>query len=208
VGFIRFPSERPAAKVAGTAAVVLALAATVAGLGGKGIGFTSPVAEPQGQAPVADRPGCPNSGQIPEAGRLGRAEATTLCLLNLERAGRGLAPFTADSRLHLAAARHSRDMAERDFYDHESPEGATPSQRMAAVGYPLMGATAENIHWGVGTRAAPVRIVEDWMDSPGHRANILNPRLTLVGVGVADGAAKPHTAGRAAVYTTDFGGPA
>jgi uncharacterized protein YkwD len=62
---------------------------------------------------------------------------------------------------------------------------------------------AEHIHWGVDVSARPKQIVIDWMNSPGHRANILNPSLTHLGVGVAfDAPERVH--GAAAVYTTNF----
>jgi uncharacterized protein YkwD len=98
-------------------------------------------------------------------------------------------------------------MAMRDFYEHETPEGYEPISRMAAAGYPTGTASVgENIHWGRDVNATPVRIFQDWMDSPGHRANILLPHFTEVGVGVAHEAPHPAVQGPVGVYTTDFGG--
>ena len=97
-------------------------------------------------------------------------------------------------------------MAARDFYGHDTPDGLDPKSRIAAAGYPLIGATVgENIHWGVEANATPVRIFHDWMTSPGHRANILRPDFTEVGVGVAHEAPRVSVDGRVGVYTTDFG---
>jgi uncharacterized protein YkwD len=77
---------------------------------------------------------------------------------------------------------------------------------MAAVGYPVITiTTGENLAWGSRAEATPVRVVEGWMESPGHRANILRPQFTEVGVGVAHEAPKVSVGGRVGVYTTDFG---
>jgi uncharacterized protein YkwD len=76
-----------------------------------------------------------------------------------------------------------------------------------AAGYSLPGAwVGENLHWGTEANATPVKAVEGWMKSPGHRANILRPEFTEVGVGVAYEAPINGSHGRSAVYTTDFGG--
>ena len=98
-------------------------------------------------------------------------------------------------------------MALRNFYAHETPEGSDPSTRVAGAGYPIPGASVgENIHWGIEANATPVRIFRDWMESHGHRENILRPEFTEVGVGVAHEAPKLEVEGRVGVYTTDFGG--
>jgi uncharacterized protein YkwD len=98
-------------------------------------------------------------------------------------------------------------MGARDFYEHDTPDGIEPAVRAEASGYPVLGATVgENIHWGIESEATPVRIVKDWMESPGHRENILRPAFTEVGVGVANDAPEPDVRGRVGVYTTVFGG--
>ena len=99
-------------------------------------------------------------------------------------------------------------MGVRKFFAHKTPDGVDPGRRMEAVGYPVSStATGENLAWGTGAEATPVRIVKGWMNSPGHRENILRPSFTEVGVGVAHDAPKRDVQGRAGVYTTDFGGP-
>ena len=128
-----------------------------------------------------------------------------LCLLNAERANHGLAPLRRDALLELASQRHSQDMADHDFFDHDTPGGTDPEVRIRATGYALP-LTGENLLWGVEANATPVKAMEGWMNSPGHRAAILESRCTEVGVGVVHDAPKDGTPGRAAVYTTDFGG--
>jgi uncharacterized protein YkwD len=98
-------------------------------------------------------------------------------------------------------------MALRNFFAHETPDGVDPGARMATVGYPVRATTTgENLAWGSGPEATPVRIVQSGMKSPGHRANILRPEFTEVGVGVAHEAPTVGVKGPVGVYTTDFGG--
>ena len=156
---------------------------------------------------VRDGEGCSESGTVPTPANLDSTRTATLCLLNRERSRHGLAPLRRSSILELASQEHSEDMAARDFYAHQTPDGVDPGNRVAAAGYPMAGTTVgENIHWGVEANATPVRIVRDWMNSPGHRANILRPEFTEVGVGVAHEAPRRFVDERVGVYTTDFGG--
>jgi uncharacterized protein YkwD len=144
---------------------------------------------------------CGRVGLAAEELGLGQTRTLTLCLLNEERAKRGLAPLTAEARLELASQRHSEDMAARSFFEHDTPEGVDPQERILAAGYPASNAfTGENIARGEYSESSPVEIVDSWMHSTGHRENILRAEFTEVGVGVA-------TAEAAAIYTTDFGGP-
>jgi uncharacterized protein YkwD len=124
----------------------------------------------------------------------------TLCLLNRERADRGLPKLRLNRRLSRAARRHSRDMVVRRYFAH-----GPFVNRIKRVGY-LRGARSwsvgENIAWGSGRLGSPGRIVRAWMDSPGHRKNILG-RWRHVGIGIKAGS--PSGYGDAATYTTDFG---
>jgi uncharacterized protein YkwD len=156
---------------------------------------------------VGDADGCPRSGDLPKSDGLDSTRAAILCLLNDERAQHGLAPLTTSALLELASQRHSEDMGLRKFFAHETPDGADPGRRMEAVGYPVTSTTTgENLAWGTGPEATPVRIVKGWMNSPGHRENILRPEFTQVGVGVAYEAPIASATGPVGVYTTDFGG--
>lgn len=106
-------------------------------------------------------------------------EAALLNLLNGERATYGLTPFTLDSRLVDLARRHSADMVARAYFSHTNPDGLDPFQRMAAAGISYLDA-AENIAWGPDVAWAHNAL----MNSPGHRANILNPNLHRIGIGI------------------------
>ncbi len=109
-------------------------------------------------------------------------DARVITLVNAERAKAGCPALRVDSRLARAATDHSRDMAANGFFDHVSPRGSTPTSRAAAAGYP--GAAGENIAAGY---ASPDAVVQAWMASSGHRANILNCNYVATGVGSATG---------------------
>jgi uncharacterized protein YkwD len=150
--------------------------------------------------------GCPGAAHVPRSGEAGKARKATLCLLNRERAKHGLAHIRGNSRLRQAATGHSQDMVARKFFDHVAPGGVTMTDRVMAVDYLKAVASswflAENIAWGSGSHGSPRFIVRQWMHSPPHRANILNPRIKDAGVGVAVGA---PVGGSGATYTLDLG---
>ncbi|MBB2938467.1 uncharacterized protein YkwD [Amycolatopsis bartoniae] len=106
------------------------------------------------------------------------AEDAVVRLSNAARARAGLRPLRSDERLRTAARAHSKDMAQRDFCAHINPDGRTPGERMSAAGYPAPG--AENVARG---QDSPHKVVQAWLDSPGHRANLLNPEFTTIGAG-------------------------
>ncbi|MGW0865851.1 CAP domain-containing protein [Streptomyces sp. NPDC002611] len=127
-------------------------------------------------------------------GLLGTAAAVT-DLTNRERARAGLPPLAVDPLLTTAAQSHSADMVARAFYSHTGPDGSQPWDRAAAAGSTRR-SIGENIACG---QRSPAEVVEGWMNSPGHRANILKPGFTHIGVGFAGG-------GRAGTYWTQLFG--
>jgi uncharacterized protein YkwD len=157
-------------------------------------------------APAPDAPGCPRSGALPRPADIEDTRAAVLCLLNAERAKHGLHPLARNLLLELSSQRHSDDMATRKFFSHDTPEGIDPQARIKAAGYPLSW-TGENLYMGTNAAASPVEALDGWMNSPGHRENILRPQFTQVGVGVAYSSPKPDDPDPAGVYTTNFGGP-
>jgi uncharacterized protein YkwD/stress response protein SCP2 len=104
-------------------------------------------------------------------------------LTNGERARAGLPPLAVDPLLAAAAQAHSTDMVARAFYSHTSPDGSQPWDRAAAAGSRRR-TIGENIACG---QRSPAEVVEGWMNSPGHRANILKPDFTHIGIGFAGG---------------------
>ncbi len=164
-----------------------------------------PVAGDHFQAAITpDRHGCPHSSDLPDPYARDEARAAVLCLVNHERARHDLPPLVEDSRLELAAQRHAEDMGRRDFFAHDDPDGRDPDQRIRAVGYDGT-TTGENLFWGVRLSATPDSAVRGWMNSPGHRANILRATFTHIGTGIAYDApdSRSHRAG---VYVNTFGG--
>jgi uncharacterized protein YkwD len=131
----------------------------------------------------------------------------TLCVLNAQRARLGVRPLRLDGRLSQAARRHARDMARRNYFSHDSLGGASFVDRIRRAGYLRRArrwTVGENLAWGIGRRSSPRSILAGWMNSPGHRANILNGSFHEIGIGVAYGA--PIRGGRrGATYATDFG---
>lgn len=109
-----------------------------------------------------------------------------LAIVIAERASAGCGPVAADEGLAGVARAHSVDMRDRGYFSHTSPEGLSPFDRAAGAG--VAGSRAENIARGQSGAAA---VMAAWMNSPGHRANILNCSLTRLGVGVAQGAGGP-----------------
>lgn len=126
-----------------------------------------------------------------------RTAAEVVALTNAERTAAGLRPLADDRRLASAAQAYSADMAARAFYAHTSPEGLEPWDRAAAAGATHRG-IGENIACG---QRSPREVVRGWMNSPGHRANILKPDFTHIGIGFAGG-------GPAGTYWTQLFGQA
>ncbi|MFE7563023.1 CAP domain-containing protein, partial [Kitasatospora sp. NPDC057500] len=108
-------------------------------------------------------------------------------LVNVQRSQAGCGPLGVDARLTAAAQVHSDDMANRGFFDHASPEGKHADHRIEAAGY-RWSTWGENIARG---QKDPAAVMESWMNSPGHRANILNCSFQQIGVGVRTGSGGP-----------------
>ncbi|MFB6441387.1 CAP domain-containing protein [Streptomyces sp. NPDC056411] len=121
------------------------------------------------------------------------AESQVLTLVNQERAQVGCSPVTADKELADLAGQFSDDMAARGFFDHTDPDGRSPWDRARAAGISDLG--GENIARG---QANAQSVMDSWMNSPGHRANILNCEYKTLGVGVHLGPGGPW-------WTQDFG---
>jgi uncharacterized protein YkwD len=121
------------------------------------------------------------------------ARAEILSLVNEQRGTAGCQPLTASSSLDTLAQNFSDEMAARGFFDHTDPDGKDPWDRAKALGISNLG--GENIARGQADAKA---VMEAWMNSPGHRANILNCDYTTLGVGIHYGTGGPW-------WTQDFG---
>ncbi|MCF3943639.1 CAP domain-containing protein [Oceanobacillus alkalisoli] len=141
----------------------------------------APAAAPQPQ------PEQPQQAQQPaeEAGQqseLSEFEAEVVELTNAERAKQGLAPLQIDTELSKVARDKSKDMATNGYFDHNSPVHGSPFDMMKSYGINYSTA-GENIAKG---QRSPEEVVNGWMNSPGHRANIMNGNFTHIGVGFVE----------------------
>lgn len=143
-------------------------------------------------APAPTAPRTPRATATPPASV--STTAQIVALVNKQRAAAGCGALTEDAQLTDAAQRHSDDMAARNFFEHTNPDGVGPGQRVTDAGY-RWSAYGENIARGQQT---PQSVMESWMNSPGHRANILNCSFKNIGVGIHKGSGGPW-------WTQDFG---
>lgn len=152
---------------------------------------------------------CANADLLPSSKNLTRIRRATLCLLNGERTARGLRPLREHVVLRSAAARYARTMVRRRFFAHDAPDGSTMTSRIRRTSYLRKARTwwlAENLAWGAGEQSTPAQTVRGWMDSPGHRRNVLDGTFRDIGIGIAYGAPARISGIRAkATYVTEFG---
>ena len=132
--------------------------------------------------------------------------AATVCLVNVERRKHGRTTLRANAGLALAGQRHARDMVRRRYFGHDSLGGRSFRARIARTGYLRRSRGAmvgENLAWGSRRSATPRAIVRGWMNSPGHRSNMLQPRFREIGIGIVRASPRGH--GRSATYAAEFG---
>ena len=160
-----------------------------------------PAPRPTMSAPAPSRTGprpnppAPSTAPAPSGG----VTTQVVTLTNAERAKAGCGPLAVNATLTAVAQAHSQDMATNNYFDHNSQDGRTPFDRMTAAGYRYSTA-AENIAAGQRT---PQDVMTAWMNSAGHRANILNCALKQIGVGYATGSSSQY----GVYWTQDFGTP-
>ncbi|MFE7870338.1 CAP domain-containing protein [Micromonospora humida] len=147
-----------------------------------GAGTVAPAAPPTTRAAVSGGGGGSQTQQVVD-------------LVNAERAKAGCAAVTVDAKLTLAAQQHSQDQADHKTMTHTGSDGSNAGQRLDRAGYAWR-TYGENVAWNQQTPAA---VMDAWMNSPGHRANILNCAFTEIGVGVANG--------NGPYWTQDFAAP-
>jgi uncharacterized protein YkwD len=144
-----------------------------------------PTAKP---APRSTPKPCPKKSAAPppkktaapaKASGIKALENSMISLVNGERKKAGLKPLAYDAGLRSAALKHSQDMLDNNYFDHTSPVYGTFQQRLAASGVKC-GPAGENIAYYPSMEKAHVGL----MNSPGHRANILNTGFTRIGIGI------------------------
>jgi len=147
------------------------------------IGTQQPVnpQQPTGgtRQPVAQQPVSPQQpANAQKSGNNSGYEQQVLDLVNQERQKAGLNALTMDSRLSKVAMDKAQDMYNNNYFDHQSPTYGSPFDMMNSNGI-TYNAAGENIAKG---QTSPTEVMNQWMNSPGHRANILNGSYTKIGI--------------------------
>lgn len=119
------------------------------------------------------------AGEMNESADTDR-ENNLLQQINQVRSRKNLQPLAVDSRLSEAAYLHSLDMAQNDFFSHQGSDGSNAAQRIEQQGYDWR-FVAENLSCGL---AEPALVLQEWMNSPEHRKNILHPQAEHIGIGI------------------------
>jgi uncharacterized protein YkwD len=154
-------------------------------------------------APTAPSTGTTVTGCDGSAVTLTAEEKATLDLHQQTRAQYGLPLYCVHPALVASARAHSADMLAHNFFSHSSWDGTAWNTRIGSFGYPGW-TISENIAWGSsGSYGDPATIMNNWMNSAGHRATILNGAYVEIGIGVSIGYYQGFSGSR--VYTADFG---
>lgn len=156
----------------------------------------TPAATPKPTPKVTPKP-IPQGTPATDSSYNTAMEASILTLVNVERQKAGLKPLVLDSQLTQVARLKSRDMHDAGYFSHTSPTYGSPFDMMSHFGITYR-AAGENI--AVGQKDGDA-VMQAWMNSPGHRANILNPNYTHIGIGAFVSADGYHT-----YFTQEFTG--
>jgi uncharacterized protein YkwD len=153
---------------------------------------------------------CQNTGLTPTAANVALVRAAVLCLVNVVRARHGEDPLQSNRPLEAAAESHGREMVAANYFDHVSPSGVTPVDRVREAGYipdsEVGYVVGENLAWGTLSLSTPEAIVNAWVASPEHLANILEARYRDTGIDVEPTVPSSLADGvEGGLYTQEFG---
>lgn len=153
---------------------------------------------------------CQNTNLTATPANLTLVRAAVLCLINTERAQHGEAPLQASRQLEAAAESHGREMLALNYFDHVSPSGETPVDRVREAGYfpsaEVGYVVGENLAWGTLSLSTPEAIVDAWIASPEHLANILEAKYRETGIDVEPEVPRKLAEGvEGGLYTQEFG---
>src|SRR4051812_817086 len=129
---------------------------------------------------------CANTDITPDASNLDAFRDAILCLHNQVRAEHHLRLLKSNAKLAKAADAHSDDMVANSYFDHDAPSGQDFVDRIIRAGYVKRTggwSLGENLAWGTGELSTPAGLMNAWMNSPGHRANILKGSYRELGLG-------------------------
>ena len=175
-------------------------------LGDKRVKKVKASAKKKPKAKTSQLAPCQNTDVQPTPETIEVVRAAILCLHNQIRAQNGLPLLKDNGKLRKAASGHSSDMVDQGFFDHTSPDGDTFVDRIIGAGYAKRNdgwTLGENIAWGTGDLSTPAGMMNAWMNSAGHKANILKRAYKEVGIGIRLGV--PSDEGVGATVTADFG---
>src|SRR4051812_2963183 len=150
---------------------------------------------------------CTGVDAHPTAETLQQISDSIFCLMNAMRANAGVPALRQQAELAHASVEHSQDMADHDYFAHDSQDGRTVVDRLKSATYiPKLGdwVIGENLAWGAGSLASPKALVNAWMNSPPHRENLLSGDFVEVGMGLVFGTPSKDAPDGVTV-TTDFG---
>jgi uncharacterized protein YkwD len=149
---------------------------------------------------------CQNTDVLPTADNVDVVRAAILCLHNQVRARNNLPLLKDNAKLRKAAVGHSAAMVNEGYFDHTSPDGDSFVDRIVGAGYAKRNdgwTLGENLAWGTGDLSTATGVMNAWMNSAGHKANILKKSYKEVGIGIRLGV--PSDEGVGATITADFG---
>ena len=158
------------------------------------------------KAKTSQTAACQNTDVLPTNENLELVRSAILCLHNQIRAQHNLPLLKENAKLRKAAAGHSADMVGEGFFDHTSPDGDSFVDRIIGAGYARRNdgwTLGENLAWGTGDLSSAQGVMDAWMGSSGHKANILKKTYRELGIGIRVGV--PSDEGVGATITADFG---
>jgi uncharacterized protein YkwD len=217
-------------KTAATGAVGSGQVATSDPSAKNGVAVQQPSSAPSATAPsgVAQRSGaCVGITTVPTVSTTAVTRKAITCLVNAERAARGLRPLKLSTDLTQAATTHAQDMVKETYFAHVSPTGQTLVDRLQQVGYltsavldqakkQVQGATSgaqtaalfvagETLAYGTGPAVTARALVRKWMANVSNRAALLNAKVKQIGVGIVQGAPKANLDQHGVTVVTNLG---
>jgi len=185
-------------------------ASSPAGSGTSGVSGTGEASAQSASIAAVLATPCQNTNLTPTPTNLALVRAAVLCLINTERAQHGELPLQANRLLETAAESHGKEMLAVNYFAHVSPSGITPVDRVREAGYipnsEVGYVVGENLAWGTLSLSTPEAIVNAWIASPEHLANILEAKYRDTGIDVEPEVPKELSEGvEGGLYTQEFG---
>ena len=149
---------------------------------------------------------CANTDLLPSADNVEQVRDAVLCLHNQIRQQHNLPLLKDNAKLQKAGTTHSNEMVDEGYFDHTTPSGSSFVDRIVGAGYTKRNdawTLGENLAWGTGDLSTPAGVMQAWMNSAGHKANILKRSYKELGIGIRLGV--PSDNGVGATITADFG---